>query len=130
MFAIIFIISPHLLSKLYSLYCNGGYCLACSKFSPGNMKFGGLLLFTGLKYFRRAMACDPEKCLLSMFRALISPLNITYCCWNSSSLSRYLIHGTINSKGNSIKSYWKLFISLLNCIEIFSSSVFFSDISF
>ena len=43
--------------------------------SPGNMKFGGVLLFTRLENFRRAMACDPEKCFLSMSRALNSLLN-------------------------------------------------------
>ena len=56
--------------------------------NPGNMKFDGVLLFTRLENFRRAMACDPEKCLLSMFRALNSLPNITFCCWSSSLISR------------------------------------------
>ena len=39
--------------------------------SPGNMKFGGVLLFTRLENFRRAMACDPEKCFLQCLGHLI-----------------------------------------------------------
>ena len=38
--------------------------------SPGNMKFTGVLPFTRLENSRRAMACDPEKCFLSMFKTL------------------------------------------------------------
>ena len=39
-------------------------------YSPGNMKFTGVLPFTRLENSRRAMACDPEKFFLSMFKTL------------------------------------------------------------